>query len=103
MTLIALLSGAGRFFPPKLQRISGEGGKKQIPLYPATCVLSFRVECCCLLALQERERVKKILWRCVSFVCALFFSDVRPIYEKEEKKSLKKRENWWKWKSSLCK
>lgn len=37
------------------------------------------------------ERKKKILWRCVSFVCALFFSDVRPIYEKEWKKSLERK------------
>lgn len=37
------------------RRREGEG---EIPtLHPATCVLSFRVECCCLLALQERERV----------------------------------------------
>lgn len=52
---------------------------------PAACVPSFQAECCCLLALQERVQ-KIILWRCVSFVCALFSSDVCPIHKKGEKK-----------------
>lgn len=92
----ALVSGPGRGFsaPRRIlsPRILAEEGRRETPPRPATCVLIFRVECCCLLALQERERVgktkQKILWRCVSFVCALFFSDVRPIYDlkkKEEK------------------
>lgn len=81
--------------PPEKKRSEDYGGGGAGEADPdatlLTCVLSFRVECCCSLALQERELKKIIiLWRCVSFVCALFFSDVRPIYEK---KKIKKKEN----------
>lgn len=90
MTFIALLTGAGPvffcfcFFPPQsfrknLEGSGGEravrGGKEAIPTPPfATCVLSFRVECCCLLALQERERVKKknTVEVCILRMCIIF-------------------------------
>lgn len=75
----------------------GGGGvkkKKQIPLYPAPCVLSFRVECCCLLALQERERVKKKYCGGVYPSYVHYFSATYVLYtKKKKKKSLKKRAN----------
>lgn len=62
MMFVALLSDAGPyFFPPRRlllrpQRIlTTVGGESKSHSYPATCVLSFRVECCCLLALQEKK------------------------------------------------
>lgn len=58
------------------QPIGGSGrwgaGRACPTLPPAARVLSFPVECCCLLALQEKVKRKTLLWRCVSLVCALF-------------------------------
>lgn len=108
MTFIALLTGAGPvffcfcFFPPQsfrknLEGSGGEravrGGKEAIPTPPfATCVLSFRVECCCLLALQERERVKKKKYCGGVYPSYVhYFSATYVLYtKKKKKKSLKK-------------
>lgn len=98
MIFIALLSDAGQFFPLKSSQNGGfwrKGGgekkkKKQIPLYPATCVLIFRVECCCLLALQERERVlKNTVEVCILRMCIIF--QRRTSYTKKKKKRVKKK------------
>lgn len=97
MMFIALLSGAGPFFSPNPSETSEDFGggreKKQIPLYPATCVLSFRVKCCCLLALQERERVKKknTVEVCILRMCIIFQRRTSCI-RKSRKRVLKKGE-----------